>query len=368
MVNPSRHARVMIVDDTTQDLELLASMLVEQGYDVRPFTDGRLAVRAATEDPPSLILADCAMTRLDGFEICQRLKQIDRVREVPVILLLSDDTTDKIRAFDVGAADYINKPFNRDEVHARVRTHVALQRARFELRANYERLQAVEDLRHDLVRMVVHDMRSPLTVLLGQLDFARAEAETASAEGVLEPLDDAIQAAEFLKHLANDLLDVSRLEVGQMPIVRSACDLTKLANHVCATMTRWHPTRDIELDASGPVDVVCDERLIYRVMENLVNNAIKHTPSGSRIQISVTSSSGRVRVAVADNGPGVPREARRRIFDKFTSFSSRTQSEHSSGLGLAFCKLAVEAHRGVIGVDDSDSGGSEFWFEIPNLL
>lgn len=370
MKDPARNASILIVDDTIEDLHSLGGILTEQGYDVRRFPNGRLALRAASEDPPSLILLDATMPGMDGFEVCERLKQMDGVRDVPVILLVTaDDPTDKVRTFDVGAVDYIMKPFQLDEVHARVRTHVALQHARFELRDNLERLQAAEGLRHDLVRMVVHDMRSPLMVLLGQLDNVRSEADGALRSQVVEYLDEAIQAAEIIEHMANNLLDVSRLEEGKMPVVRNRCDLASVAGEVRARMARWDRTRVIELDAPPPIEMACDERIVYRVIENLVNNAIKYTPAGSPIRISVANSGGRVRVAVADKGPGVPRDAKPRIFDKFATGPTRhNRPYHSSGLGLAFCKLAVEAHGGVIGVDDRESGGSVFWFELPNPL
>jgi two-component system, sensor histidine kinase and response regulator len=370
MNEPLRKASMLIVDDAIEDLGMLAGMLAEQGYDVRPFTSGQLALRAASEDPPSLILLDITMPGMDGYQVCERLKKMDGVRDVPVIFLMAlDDMTDKVKTFDVGGVDYITKPFQLDEVLARVRTHLALQRARFELRENYERLQVVERVRHDLVRMVVHDMRSPLMALLAQLDMARLEAAGALRGQIAEYLDDAIHAAETLMRMANDLLDVSRLEEGKMPIVRSACDLAQLASHVRATMAHRDRTRVIELNANGPIYVAGDERIVYRVMENLVDNAIKHTPAGGRIRISVGTSSGRVRVAIADEGPGVPREARQEIFEKFATVSTRHNDTcHSSGLGLAFCKLAVEAHDGVIGLNDGESGGSVFWFELPNLL
>ena len=359
-------ATVLIVDDNIEELRALADILAEEGYDVRPFIHGRLAIRAAIEKPPTIILLDPTMPEMDGYPMSERLRQIEGLRETPKIFLLSgNDTEDRIRTFAAGAADYLMKPYLPQEVHARLYTHVALRRAQLELRKNVERLEDVEQLRHDLVNMVVHDMRAPLTVLLAQLDSARSEAKGTLGERGIEHLEGAFQAAEILRRTATDLLDVSRLEEGKMPIVLSACDLTRVAHHVRATMAHWEPARMIELDVQGSAEVACDERVIYRVLENLVTNAIKYTPEEGVIRISIAASAGRVRVAVADEGPGIPPEARERIFEKFATVSTTDRGEHSAGLGLAFCKLAVEAHDGSIGVDEGENGGSVFWFELP---
>ena len=356
-----RRAPVLIVDDSIDDLRQLAEILAEHGYDVRSFTDGRLALRAAGEDPPWLILLDAGMPEVDGYPLSERLR---KVAEIPMIFLLEgNDTSSRIMTYAGGAVDYLAKPYLAQEVHARVYTHVALRRTQIELRQNLARLDDVEQLRHDLVNMVVHDMRSPLTLLLAQLDSARSEAK---GDRAIEHLEGAFQAAEILRRTATDLLDVSRLEEGKMPIVLSSCDLTRVANHVRATMAHWEPSRTFELDVQGSVEVACDERIIYRVLENLVSNAIKHTPEDGVIRVTIGAAAGRVRVAVADEGPGIPPDDRERIFEKFATVSARAdRGYHSSGLGLAFCKLAVEAHDGSIGVDDGEHGGSVFWFELP---
>src|SRR3954470_1077963 len=150
---------ILVVDDTVENLRLLASLLGEQGFEVRPVTSGKQALQAAAHDPPDLILLDITMPEMDGYETCERLKQLDAVRDVPVIFLTAlGEIGDKVRAFEVGGADYVTKPFRIEEILARIRVHLALRRAQLELARNYERLGALERLRDDLVHMVVHDM------------------------------------------------------------------------------------------------------------------------------------------------------------------------------------------------------------------
>ena len=164
-------ASILVVDDTVENLQLLGSMLSEQGYEVRPVTNGRDALLAARSYPPDSILLDVSMPEMDGYEVCTQLKASEELREIPVIFLTAlNSTADKVKAFEVGGADHVTKPFQIDEVLARIRVHIALRRSRQELLASYERLRGLERLREDMVQMVVHDMRSPLSALIGLLE------------------------------------------------------------------------------------------------------------------------------------------------------------------------------------------------------
>jgi len=167
-------ANILVVDDTIENLQLLATMLGDQGYEIRPVTNGRQALLAADRDPPDLILLDINMPDMSGYEVCAQLTARASSQDVPVIFLTAlSETADKVKAFDVGGHDYITKPFQFDEVLARVKTHVALRRTRQELVQSYDQLRSLETLRDNLVHMVVHDMRSPLMVLMMNLDFLK---------------------------------------------------------------------------------------------------------------------------------------------------------------------------------------------------
>jgi signal transduction histidine kinase len=359
-------ASVLVIDDTIENLRLLSNLLGEQGYEVRAVTSGRQALRAVEHDPPDLILLDIAMPEMDGYEVCRRLKAQDRSKDVPVIFITaSTETADKVLAFDTGGVDYVTKPFQFEEVLARVKTHLALRRALVALAESYQRLRAQEELRHDLVHMIVHDMRSPLMALLARLEVLEGPV-TALSEDSREDLRAAVESVEGLSRMANDLLDVSRLEEGKMPIDRAVWDLTRMAAEVRASLGAMDYKRQIDVESVGKVEVTCDGALIRRIMENLVSNAIKHTPAGSGVCISIANRDVRVRVEVHDEGHGVPSEARENIFEKFGTIKSRhEQTHHSTGLGLTFCKLAIEAHGGTIGVSPRVPTGSTFWFELP---
>jgi len=356
-------ASVLVVDDGIDNLRLLSDLLEKHGYEVRAVTTGRQALQAVEHDPPDLILLDITMPEMNGYDVCQRLKAKDGSKDVPVIFLTSlTDTADKVRAFDAGGVDYITKPFQLDEVLARVKAHVALRRAQADLADSYTRLRALEQLRDDLVRMVVHDMGSPLQALGINLLLLRG----AVSENKRDVLQSACNVADELNQMINDLFDVSRLEECSMPVKRAVWDLTQIARDVRAALRAIDATRLFDIECAGAVEVSCDGALVRRVIDNFVTNALRHTPAGSPIRISVARREGRVRVAVHDQGRGVPPEARERIFEKFGMVEVRQESAyHSVGLGLAFCKLAIEAHGGTIGVDPGVPAGSTFWFELP---
>jgi len=359
-------ASVLVVDDTLENLRLLSRMLGEKGYEIRAVTNGRQALLAVEHDPPDLILLDINMPEMNGFEVCRRLKWQPASRDIPVIFLTAlNDTADKVRAFEAGAVDFITKPFQIEEVHARVRTHLELRRALRQVAASYHALRTLEGLRDDLVHMIVHDMGSPLTAVLARLDAIKL-SQTALDPEAREDLEATISSVVALTSMTHDLLDVSRLEAGRMPLRRSRCDVGLLAHEVCGSLGAFDSARGLHVETPGPVSLDCDEALVRRVLQNLVGNALKHTPPGSPIRVVVANIPSRVRVEVHDSGAGVAPEDRQRIFEKFGTIEARRgRGYHSVGLGLTFCKLTVEAHGGAIGVDPATPSGSKFWFELP---
>lgn len=360
---PDSVPSILLVDDTAENLRLLAGMLATRGFDARPVTNGPDALDAIAHEPPDLILLDVNMPGMNGFEVCTRIRERPEWQDIPVIFLTAlTDVSDKVKGFAAGGVDYITKPFQLEEVLARVTSHLALRKARRDLERTVQQLRETEQLRDDLTHMIVHDLRSPLTSLLMQLSLVRMDVEGEIANSV----DEASASAQRLSDLASTLLDVSRLEEGKMPINRAPTDLVKLAGEVRAGLEKMESDRVIDLIAPGPVIASCDVGLIRRVLENLVSNGIKHSPTGGKLSIQVKSLPGRTRVAVQDEGQGVPMEARQRIFQKFGAAAVRKdRAYHSVGLGLAFCKLAVEAHGGTIGVEDATPHGSVFAFELP---
>lgn len=356
---------VLAVDDRPENLMVLVEGLIARGLEVRVAPSGEFALSAVASRLPDVILLDVTMPGMDGYEVCRRLKSDERTREIPVIFVSAlNDVTDKVRGFEVGAVDFVTKPFQLEEVEARVRTHIELRRARSELAASYARLKELERLRDELTRLIVHDMRSPLGALIGSLEMLRQSLAAAARTEDLEDVDLALRGGAGLLRMVNDLVDLSRLESAAFPVERKRCELKAVAG--AAVVAVHGRARDRGVTVEGPeLQGEWDEQLVRRIIENLVANAFKFSPRDRPVRVSISDEADPT-VRVRDEGPGVPPAILGRLFEKFvTSDSGSGGRARSAGIGLYFCRLAVEAHGGRIGVESEPGKGATFWFTLP---
>ncbi len=363
-------ANILAVDDTPANLTLLCSMLKDAGYRPRPASSGAFALTAATAEPPDLVLLDISMPEMDGFEVCRRLKADPRLREIPVIFLTAHtEARDKVEAFAVGGVDYITKPFQVEEVQARVATHLGLRRQKRALEESYARLVALERLREDLTQMMVHDLRSPLTALCLLLEFLLEDSGGLLPREQKADLHSALASARAMVDQVGAILDIHKMEAGRLVPRLEACDLLGLVEAVARTLRPMVGTRELTVTGPAGPTAQADPELVSRVVQNLLANALSFTPPRGRVDVVVEVLPDAARVSVADTGPGVAAEDRERIFEKFGPALDRAEgrrsARRSTGLGLAFCKMAVEAHGGAIGVTSEAGRGSTFWFVLP---
>ena len=367
----SRDARppdILIVDDNPANLQLLYGMLKKSGYFVRPVPNGMLALDAARKTRPDLILLDISMPEMDGFEVCRRLKADEGLKEIPVIFISAlNETADKLQAFSAGGVDYVTKPFQFQEVEARVATHLKIREQKRQLEASYERLRKLEVLRDSLVHMIVHDLRSPLMgvdVCLQTIEMIEKDNISARAAKLLQ---EAATTTDRLIEMVGSLLDVSKMEANAMQLGLSPCEISDLVKTAIAKAGSLKGRRHFEASLpKKPVELVCDGDLVQRVLQNLLTNAFQFTPEESTIRVAVEAHGDLVKVSVHDDGPGIPPEYHEKIFEKFGQVEMGDRKRKlTSGLGLTFCKLAVEAHGGAIGVTSEPGKGSAFWFTLP---
>jgi signal transduction histidine kinase len=375
--SPGVRADVMVVDDTPANLAILEQMLSGEGYGVRPFLRGSQALAAAAAEPPDIILLDVNMPEMDGYEVCARLKADPRLADIPVLFVSAlGEVWDKVRAFEAGGVDYVTKPFAFDELRARVAVQVQLRQAQRQLierhgqlAASYEQLERLEAMRDGLVHMIVHDLRSPLTGLQSFCDLLTHGLAGTTPE-LHEYAQLAAEATARMLKLVNSLLDVHRLEAGELRPELAPCDLRELGEQVLRDAELAREQRRFELSAPPePLLALVDAGLLRRVLGNLVDNAIKFTDAGDGlVRLTLARTDGGVRLEVSDNGSGIPPEYQERVFDKFGQVGTQaaeTAPRPSTGLGLAFCKLAVEAHGGRIGVTSDLCAGTTFWLVLP---
>jgi two-component system sensor histidine kinase/response regulator len=360
---------ILIVDDNPTNVQLLSVMLKERGgYKVRAALSGKLALQAARNNPPDLILLDIYMPGMNGYEVCEQLKADEATRGIPVIFISAlNETVDKVRAFEAGGVDYITKPFQFKEFEARVHTHLELRRQRRELQQSYAQLREAERLRDNLVHMIAHDLRNSLTAISGYFELimlSDGKVLSQKSTGYVRKGADSIYT---LVGIINTMLDVNRMEAGAMKPNLAPCDLVGVAKKVLSDMEAVLGKTELILDLPVQHEIVkADRELIIRVLQNLVVNALKAIPAGGWVRVGVAFSGSSVRVTVSDNGAGISPEYRQKIFDKFGKVEAGPGAgKYSTGLGLTFCKLAVEAHGGRIGVESEVGAGSAFWFELP---
>ncbi len=368
-------ATLMVVDDAPANLKLLEEILQGRGYRVMQFPCGALALKAAARHPPDLILLDIMMPEMDGFEVCRRLKADENLADVPVLFISAlDGTDDKIKAFAAGGLDYVTKPFQAEEVLARVKTHLELRRQlvrieaqKRQLQEDHNRLRELEGLRDNLVHMIVHDMRAPLMGMLLSVQNIVDGIKKLGDDKLAEYAQIILETVDVLRDMVTTVLDISRMESNEMPLEKETCDLREVIANAMASLGALVNDSTVVFDPPVvAMAAICDPEICRRVVANLVANAIKFTGRHGEVRVGLDRVSEGVRVTVCDTGPGIPPEYHKRIFEKFGQVATRKVGKrYSTGLGLTFCKLAVEAQGGRIGVDSEVGKGSTFWFILP---
>ncbi len=370
-------ASILVVDDTPANLEVLVQMLRARGYQPRPVPNGQLALRAVEYELPDLILMDINMPGLDGISTCRKLKENNQCRDIPVIFISAlTDTFDKVSAFEAGGVDYVTKPFDTEEVIARVESHIKIrnlqqqvQDRNIQLEASYRKLQELEEMRDGLVHMVIHDMRSPLSVIRSALGLLQHDLSDKMEEENREDIDDALSSANTLVNMINNLLDISRLEEGEMALHVEICDLNEIVTNAISDLGSLIKAHRVTVECKSDGIAYCDRDVVHRMMTNLLVNAVKYTPKEGEIRVVIEAGEKQLMVSVLDDGPGIAREFQSIIFEKFKqSNNAGDKNFHSSGLGLAFCKLAAESQGGKMGVDSKVGEGSRFYFTLPDSL
>jgi signal transduction histidine kinase len=355
---------ILLIDDEPSLRMNLRAFLEDAGYRVLEAGEGLEAIGTCTRQCPDLILMDINMPGMDGFEVCRRIKADPGSVEIPVIFLSAClQTADKVAAFNCGGVDYVTKPFQFDDLAARIGTHLELQRQRRILRDQHAALVRLEAQRDAFTHMMVHDMRSPLTGLMGSLELVLGALPQQRVEE-RRHLVRAQACTERILGMVSGLLELNRLESGSMPMQPSLFDLAGLARETASVLGCARGRRRLSVSGTGPEYAWGDPELTRRVLTNLMENACKFTARDGRVDVRVTCTEAFARVVVDDDGSGILPEHKHIIFDKFSQASKELRSQ-GFGLGLAFCRLAVEAQGGEIGVDSEPGKGSAFWFTLP---
>ncbi len=368
-------ARILVVDDNEINRDVLARRLKQEKYVLEMACGGRQALELLQSQSFDAVLLDIMMPEIDGMEVLRRMKADDDLQHLPVIIISAlDDMDSVIRCIELGAEDYLPKPFSPTLLKARVRACVEKKRTRdrerqlfAQLEENYVQLRALEQQRDDLAHMLIHDMRSPLSANLTGLEMIEVLGPLNSDQH--DCLQVAMRSGRNLLSLINDMLDTFKLESGALQLDRNSfkvCDLVERAvEQIASLLVDKNLQLQYELEETLPL--MCgDESKLERVLMNLLSNAIKFTPHGGQITIVGYSNVNELSLAIRDTGEGIAPEALDHIFEKFGQAQNRKAGhQNSTGLGLAFCKLVVEAHGGRIWVESVPGMGSTFFVTMP---
>ncbi|HEV8470236.1 MAG TPA: response regulator [Candidatus Limnocylindria bacterium] len=366
---PIQLGKVLIVDDEIANVELLARRLEAIGCQTQVASSGERAIALARTEQPDLILLDVMMPGMDGWQTCRRLKSQPETAGIPVIFVTAKDRYEDLsKGFEVGGIDYITKPFEPIELAARVRSAIFTKHLQDQLRKSNADLQRMEQSRKELIGMLGHDIRNLANSVVAFMQLVRM--------GQLEPgrreFDELLRLSESniseLLRMVNALLDVYKMEEGKLEAMPQVIALSALAERSIAQVAPESLAKGIELESSLPqgVAVFVDDGLIVRVLTNLLANAVKHTPTGGKVRIESVRDESLERsiiVRVHDTGPGITADDAPHIFDRFYQGAGRSRG--GTGLGLAFCKLAVELHGGTITVVNPGETGAIVQFTLP---
>lgn len=373
--NTQEPARILVVDDNEINRDVLARRLKQEAYVLEMACGGQEALELLQKQPFDVVLLDIMMPEIDGMEVLRRVKADEDLQHLPVIVISAlDDMESVIRCIELGAEDYLPKPFSPTLLKARVRACVEKKRTRdrerrlfLQLEENYTQLRALEQQRDDLAHMLIHDMRSPLSANLTGLEMIEFLGPLNSEQR--DCLHVAMRSGRNLLGLINDMLDTFKLESGALKLDKSSFEVCVVVKKAVEQMASLLLDKNLqlqyELEEALPM-MYGDESKIERVIVNLLSNAIKFTPPGGQITIVGYSNTNELSLAIRDTGEGIAPEALERIFEKFGQAQNRKAGhQNSTGLGLAFCKLVIEAHGGRIGVESIPGEGSTFFITVP---
>lgn len=369
IVKKSDALKILIVDDTPANIDVLDLFLEKEGYEISVAQNGESALDLANRISPDLILLDVMMPGIDGFETCRRLKSSDKSKDIPIIFITArNETADIVNGFSMGGVDYITKPFSQEEVCARIHLHLKLKTLMADLETKNNKLAELNDLKNKFLGMASHDLRNPISSIQGFSNILLNHGETLAEDTKKEFLESIHRVSNDMLTLIDDLLSISTIESGKLELHVKTGSLKQLVEERVRMYQVMADRKKLtmHLDIEDIVEFSFDPNRLSQVIDNLLSNAIKFSPAGKDIYIQLGQTKGQAKFSVRDQGPGISLEDQDKLFIHFQKLKARpTADETSHGLGLAIAKKMVEAHKGEITFESNPGSGATFSFVIP---
>jgi DNA-binding response OmpR family regulator len=375
---------IMIVDDNPANLKLLADMLLQQGHEVRSFPLGRLALAAAMKNPPDLILLDINMPEMNGYEVCERLKSTGELSDIPVIFLSAlNETQDKVKAFRSGAVDYISKPFQFEEVHARVETHLKLHDLQRALKAQNERLEEavaartrelgdanerltiLDHAKNEFLNLISHEFRTPLNGLLGVGELILEGMSSTEGNNELQGLFE--RSRRRILSILDDALLLTQIDVKGGQFKSAPVSLHAALSRAIERTTELAESRHVTLTPpSAGLDLVLgDEDLLVRALHALLETAVKFSEEGETVRLSRDVVPDSLRVIIESHGKMIPGPALAKFFDLFSLGEASTPGR-DLGLGPPVAYRILSLFGASVSVANRDSSGIRLTISLRN--
>ncbi|WP_420402017.1 hybrid sensor histidine kinase/response regulator [Flagellimonas sp.] len=361
---------ILAVDDEQLNLELLRFILERYNFEFEGTSDDDYFFELLETRKPDLILLDVIMPRIEGFELCEKVKEFETYRDIPIIFLTGKvNVKDKIKGFEVGGVDYVTKPFNEQELVARIQTHVELVRAKNQIEKQAKNLQQSNDLKDRMFSIIGHDLRSPLSAAKLKMDFIMRGIIDPKADNFLdETVYDLLKTMDEALNLLQNLLGWAKSESDQIQMIPEKLDLNDLGEQTFRLLKLGSDHKHIEMQNNIPAETFAfaDNNMIKTVLRNIVSNAIKFTPVDGLIKLNGKTSKDNIVIEIVDNGNGIPKEDIKKILNPNEHFSKLgTEKEPGTGLGLILCQNFVQKNGGALKIKSEVGKGSTFYFDLP---
>lgn len=372
-LQPAEYPALLVVDDTEDNLDFLEFALKRKPFKLLRASSGKECLLIAKRNNPDIIILDIQMPEMDGYETLSHLRADPATANIPVIFLTAQhkDPQSIERGLSLGADEFLTKPIDTEELIVRTRMLLRLKKLENEL----ERTKA------DFMAMLVHDLRSPLTGIKSVIEYFKETLEQSKLlnEEQISLFESVNDSAARMLGLINDILDLSKLESGNINLERQVVDLRFVVDMITRDFRMPFKKKNAVLDVFVPdnlphVDI--DVNRIGQVLMNLLSNALKFIPIGGQVSVGAAlyqepnrgfgKGTDFIQITVRDNGMGIPHDELPFIFDRYKQASTAKKTHHKgTGLGLAVCKLIVEAHGGNIRVESEVGLHTTFQFTVP---
>lgn len=361
--------KILIVDDVVSNVLLLKILLTNEKFQVCTANNGRTCIEVAKKEHPDLILLDVMMPDINGFDTAVVLKKDEETKDIPIIFLTALNTPqDLVHGFQVGANDFLTKPFNKEELVMRVTQQISLVAAKRIIEKQNAELKATLSNRDKMYSVIAHDLRSPMASIRMVLNLVvqSASVETVGPE-LYMLLDQANRESEEVHDLLDNLLKWTKSQTGRLSVVLQELDLNDIVPGVVEIFDVIAQTKHITLElkkTDAPLKVTADNDMLKTVLRNFMSNAVKFSPENSTIQIIMANEGDFARVSVKDQGVGIAADRLGSIFHKGET-TYGTGGEEGSGLGLQLCQDFARKNGGDCYVESVEGEGSTFSFTVP---